>query len=62
MQIRLTPTNEKLLREVVRLYKRICPDYDLSNTKQFNLILNGKLKVLLLQAHKELKALKGRCR
>jgi hypothetical protein len=54
VQIRLTPTNERLLKELRTVYKKTCPDYDLSNTKQFNLLLTGRLKVALTEARKEL--------
>jgi len=53
MQIRLTKPNAERLEQLVSLYRRICPDYDLSPTQQVNLLLGGRLKLALAEAQVE---------
>lgn len=55
MQIKLCPDNESGIKKLVRIYGKICPEYDLSPTYQCNLLLRGRIKVALLEAMKELK-------
>lgn len=54
MQIRLSKNNTKLLKSLIRIYKKTCPDYDLSVTKQGNLLLAGRLGLAVQEAEKEL--------
>jgi hypothetical protein len=54
MQIRLTQRNEKEARKLIRIYKQTCREYDLSVTKQLNLLIAGRLGLAIEEAEKEL--------
>lgn len=58
MQLRLTEPNAQRLVNLVKIYKQISPDYDLSPTKQGNLLLAGRLGLAIDEAKKEAKKLK----
>lgn len=41
MQIRLHEQNAKLLRDLMKAYVKICPDYSISATQQVNLLFRS---------------------
>jgi hypothetical protein len=56
MQIRLSARNQKKILELMGIYRKTCPDYDVSTTFQTNLLLAGRLDVAILEAKKDLKS------
>lgn len=58
MQIRLTKRNSKRLVELVGLYKKTAPDYDLSFAQQVNLLIGGRLDLAIKEAKKDYKKCK----
>lgn len=55
LKLTLTKNNTKRLKELVRLYRKTCPDYNLSFTAQANLLLGGRLTVAFHEAEQEFK-------